>query len=243
MSVLIWILLSTILVSVISFIGVLTLYLKEKFLDKILHILISLSAGALLGGAFLHLLPEALEHEASAVSFVLVGFIVFFLIEKVFHWHHCHDKECKIHAFGYLNLLGDAIHNFVDGLIIAASFIMGNSLGIISVIAIILHEIPQELGDFGVLVYSGMNKKRALFLNFVTALTAVAGGLIGFFFLEQIQVFSFIILAFAAGGFIYVSASDLIPELKKETNRKKSFTNFIVFLIGILLMSALTFIG
>jgi zinc and cadmium transporter len=228
---------STFLISLIAFVGMITLFLKERLLSKILLILVAFSAGALMGGAFLHLLPEAVSKSIDIEIFwwVLGGFIFFFLIEKVLHWHHCH-KTRHPHTFGYMNLIGDAIHNFTDGLIIAASFIAGPSLGIATTIVIAAHEIPQEIGDFGVLIYSGFKKFRALTLNFIAALTVVIGGLTGYFISAYIQQSIFFLLPLAAGGFIYIASSDLIPEIRKEVEAKKSFLIFITFLIGILLM-------
>lgn len=233
-----YIILATIVVSLISFIGIITLSLKGQKLDKILLFLIGLSAGTLMGGAFLHLLPEATEANTSLDVFilVLVGFITFFIIEKVLHWRHCHKGECEVHTFTYMNLIGDSIHNFIDGLIIAASFITSVPLGITTTIAISSHEIPQEIGDFGVLIYGGFSKKKALVLNFIIALTAVLGGLTGFIISSLIENMVLYILPFAAGGFIYIAATDLIPEIKKELNMKKYMATLLVFILGILIM-------
>jgi len=237
MNTLFQIILATFIISLISFIGVLTLTLNKKSLNKFLITIVAFAAGALIGSAFLHLIPEASEKlsYASVSFFVLLGFILFFLIEKILHWRHCHEKECKIHPFSYLILIGDGVHNFLDGLIIAASFIISPAIGITSTIAIALHEIPQEIGDFGILVYGGMKKKKALFLNFLVALTAIIGGIIGFL-LKSVNSISIFILPVAAGGFIYIASSDLLPELKKETKLKKSLLDFVIFLIGIALM-------
>lgn len=237
-STLLWIVLSTFLVSLISFIGILTLAIKQKVLNKILLHLVSLSAGALMGGAFLHLLPEAVEESENFNIFlyVLVGFILFFLIEKLLHWRHCHKQNCSIHTFAYMNLVGDCIHNVIDGLIIAAGFITNTQLGIVTTLAVAMHEIPQEIGDFGVLVYGGFKKTKAVFLNFVCALTAILGGILGYLLSGNITSFSMFLLPFAAGGFIYIAASDLIPEIKKEINIKSWTITFLVFLLGILIM-------
>lgn len=233
-----YILLATFIVSLISFVGVVTLALKDKILNKILLILIGLSAGALMGGAFLHLLPEAVEKSKGLDVYllVLVGFILFFLIEKVLHWRHCHKGECDVHTFRYMNLVGDSIHNFIDGLTMAASFVISIPLGVATTIAISAHEIPQEIGDFGVLVYGGFSKKKALFLNFIVALTAVLGGIIGYFISSNIENIVVYILPFAAGGFIYIAATDLIPEIRKELDIKKSMATIAVFIFGILMM-------
>jgi zinc and cadmium transporter len=238
MAILLWIMLSTITVSLVSFIGIITLLLKENALDRLLLVLVALSAGALMGGAFLHLIPEASERSSMLTVGlgILLGFSIFFFIEKILHWRHCHDEHCTIHTFAYMNLIGDSIHNFLDGLIIAASFVTSIPLGINTTIAVMLHEIPQEIGDFGVLVYGKMKKSRALFLNFVTALTAVGGGLIGYFISSHTSVFTDILVPIAAGGFIYIAATDLMPELKKEIEIKKVVGTFSIFLLGIAIM-------
>jgi len=208
---------------------------------------VSLSAGALMGGAFLHLLPEAVEKsgDTEIFIFVLAGFILFFMMEKVLHWRHCHKGKCDVHTFHYMNLIGDAIHNFIDGLIMAASFVVSIPLGLTTTIAIAAHEIPQEIGDFeipqeigdfGVLIYGGFKKKRAIILNFIVALTVVAGGVVGYFVSKSIEQAVVFLLPFAAGGFIYIAATDLVPEIKKELDIKRSMTTIFVFICGILIM-------
>ena len=229
---------STFIVSIISLIGVVTLAIKEKFLKTILFLLIAFSAGALIGGAFLHLIPEAIEKSNPPEVFILVlaGFVLFFLLEKYLYWRHCHDGICHVHTFSYLNLIGDGLHNFIDGLVIAGSFIASVRLGIFTTLLVIIHEIPQELGDFGVLVYGGFSRQKALFYNFISALTAFIGAILGYFLSTKISGFSYILLSFTAGGFIYISSSDLIPEIHKETEQKKSFLSLVFFLLGIGLM-------
>ena len=238
---LLWILISTFLISLMAFVGILALMLKEKLLEKILLILVALSAGALMGGAFLHLIPEAVEKFAASIVFiyVLIGFSSFFLIEKILHWRHCHKIKCPIHTFAYMNLFGDAVHNFIDGMIIAASFVINIPLGIATSLAVVIHEIPQEIGDFGVLVYGGFKKTKALFCNFICALTAIFGGIFGYCLSSWITGTTAFLLPFAAGGFIYIAASDLIPEIRKETDIKKSLTAFGMFIIGIAMMFAI----
>ncbi len=233
-----YILISTIAITLIAFIGIFTLAINENILKKILLILVSLSAGALMGGAFLHLIPESIQEANGADIFivVLVGFIIFFIIEKILHWRHCHDGKCDVHTFHYMNLIGDSIHNFIDGLIIAAGFIVSIPLGFTTTVAIVAHEIPQEIGDFGVLIYGGFEKKKAIILNFIVASTIVIGGVVGYFLSNLIEKSVYILLAFAAGGFIYIAATDLIPEIKKEVNIKKSITTMFIFILGILFM-------
>lgn len=241
MSELNWIIGSTFLVSLFSFIGIFTLSLREKFLKRIMLLLVALSAGALMGGAFLHMIPEAVSGCAtkqldSLFIYVITGFVVFFVLEKILFWRHCHDVDCDVHTFGYMNLIGDGVHNFIDGLVIAAAFVSSPELGIATTIAIIFHEIPQEFGDFGVLLHSGFEKSRALLLNFATGLTAMFGGFVGFVISSRIESFVPALLPIAAGGFIYISASDLIPEIRKVVDVKKSASTFVVFLFGIVLM-------
>lgn len=188
-----------------------------------------------MGAALLHLLPEALEEFTTNMPYyyLLFGFVVFFILERYFHWRHCHDGVCSIHAFTYLNLIGDGIHNFVDGLVIGASFLVSIKFGIVTTLVIILHEIPQEIGDFGVLIYGGMTKIKALMFNFLSALTCVIGTVCGYFIATQAQNFSPGLLAFTAGGFIYIAACDLIPELHKQPDIKKSALSMVFFILGI----------
>jgi zinc and cadmium transporter len=247
MNILFLILVTTFLISLIAFIGALTLFFKEKFFEKILLLLVALSAGALIGGAFLHLIPESIEmfENFNIFLYVLFGFILFFFIEKILHWRHCHYKSCdahKISTFAQMNLVGEGVHNFIDGLIISASFMVDVSLGITTAFVVALHEIPQEISDFGVLVYGGYNKIKALILNFSIALMVVLGGLVGYFLIGLIDKLTIFLLPFAAGGFIYIAASDLIPEIRKETSLKKSLITFSVFLLGILMMFGIKFL-
>lgn len=244
MSILFYILISTFLISLIAFIGALTLFLKEKLLNKVLLILVAFSAGALMGGAFLHLIPETIVKvgldETSLLKiflYLLLGFCIFFILEQFIRWHHHHTTHHpEITSFSYLILISDGIHNFIDGLIIAASFVIAFPVGLVTVLAVALHEIPQEIGDYGVLVYGGFKKVKALFLNFLSAITVVFGGIVGFLLSEKIGESIVFLLPFAAGIFIYVAASDLIPEIKHRISLKKSLIHFFIFLLGIALM-------
>ncbi|MDP3041459.1 MAG: ZIP family metal transporter [Candidatus Omnitrophota bacterium] len=238
--VLFWILASTFLVSLISLVGILTLAIKDNLLQKALFCLIGFSAGALIGSAFLHILPECLENNKSTTvfSYLILGIIIFFIMERFLHWRHCHEEgACKTHAFTYLTLVGDGFHNFIDGMVIAASFMVSFQLGLVTTLAIILHEIPQELSDFAILVYGGFTKKKALLFNFASALMAMIGALAGYFINDYIQGFSNFILPLTAGGFIYIATSDLIPELHKENDLKRSMAAFSAFLLGIVFMA------
>jgi len=245
MGILAYILIASGLISLGALVGIFTLAIQEEKLSKILLFLVSLSAGALIGGAFIHLLPEALEQlgNGSIFTMVLLSFVFFFLVEKFFHWRHCHQGKCAIHTFGYMNLFGDAVHNFIDGLVIASAFMVSIKLGVVTAFAMALHEIPQEIGDFGVLLYAGFKKKKALIANFLVALTTVVGGLVGYLIACRLEKFIPYLLPFAAGGFIYIAASDLMPEIRKEERLKQSLFSFVVFLGGILLMFLIKFIG
>jgi zinc and cadmium transporter len=236
MSTLLWIIVATIANGFVALIGAVTLGLSEKTLKKLLLILVAFSAGALLSGALLHLMVESFEHLSATTSFIyfIAGFVIFFLVEKFLYWHHCHKGgTCEVHPYTYLILFGDGIHNFIDGLVIAASFVVNPGFGLITTLLIIAHEIPQEMGDFGILVYGGMRKLRALAYNFVSQLTCVVGGIVGFFAATSIQPLVPFLLPFAAGGFIYIAASDLIPELHREPDLRKSMLTFMVFMVGI----------
>ncbi len=228
---------SSFLISLIAFIGIVSLAVKEKVLDKILLCLVGFAAGALMGGAFLHLLPETVEKSTNMNVFLALslGFFLFFLLEKLL-WRHCHKGKCEIHPFAYINLVGDGVHNFIDGLVLAASFLSSVELGIVTFLAVASHEIPQEIGDFGVLVYGGMKKSRALILNFITALSVIGGGIIGYYLSSIVGESIIYLLPFTAGGFIYIAASDLIPELHKEVDSRRSWASFGVFFAGFALM-------
>jgi len=243
-SVLFLIIIATSLVSLISFVGVSILFLKEQALSKIILILVAFSAGGLMGGAFFDLIPEAVEQGGSlfaSLSFVIVGFCSFFVLEQFIKWHHHHSaRHPEIASFSYLILISDGLHNFIDGLIIAGSFLAGFPVGVVTTLAIVMHEIPQEIGDFGILIYGGVKRLRALFLNFLSAFIAVFGGITGFFLFENISGNISFLLAFAAGTFLYISASDLIPQIKSEGSFKNSAAYFLVFILGLALIWLLT---
>lgn len=199
--------------------------------------MIGFAAGSLIGGAFLHLIPETVEKSTSMNAFLalLFGFVSFVFFEKLL-WRHYHRGKLEVRPLAFLNLTGDGVHNFIDGLIMAASFLSSLHLGIVTSLAVAAHEIPQEIGDFGVLVYGGLKKSRALILNFITALTVVLGGATGYFLSSYIGESMIFLLPFAAGNFIYIAASDLIPELHKEPDAKKSAISIVAFILGILVM-------
>ena len=245
MSILGSIIIASFLISFCVGVALVFLYLKKEIISKISLFLISLSAGALMGGAFLHLLPEASQvvDINNLYLIVLIAFIFFFFLEKLLFWRHCHKENCPVHTFGYMNLFGDALHNFIDGLVIASTFIIDFRLGITTTLAIALHEIPQEIGDFGVLIHAGFKKKQALIINYIVALTVVMGGVVGYFLSFWLEDIIPYLLPFAAGGFIYIAASDLMPEIRKESNFKRSINSFLVFILGIILMLAVKLIN
>jgi len=243
--VLIRILVATFIISLIAFVGIFTFVLKEEWLKKALLILVALSSGALLGGAFLHLIPEAVLELGGNLSIflcLLLGFCLFFILEQFLHWRHQHDETHSVKPFTYLILVSDSLHNFIDGLVIAASFVVSYPVGIATTLAVALHEIPQELGDFGALVYGGFGKKRALAFNYITAITAIVGGVTGYFAASVMQASIVYLLPFAAGNFIYIAAADLIPEIKHAVNIRRSILHFCVFLAGIGVMLLVKFV-
>ena len=243
----IWIygLLSVFIISLISLIGIFTLSINHKKLDRSLIFLVSLSAGALFGGAFLHLLPEVIDlgFTIEKSYFILGGIVLFFILEKIVHWHHCHHSLEKghghIHSFAIMNLVGDGVHNFLDGIIVGVSYLVNIPLGIATTLAVILHEIPQEIGDFGVLLKGGYSKRRAMLWNFVSALISVLGLVLAFILGDLVANVHDFLIPIAIGGFIYIAGSDLIPELHKEFSIKRSIWQLITFVLGIVVMALL----
>ncbi len=239
----IWIyaIISTLLVSLISLSGIVFLSLNIHRLQSIVFILVSLAVGAIFGNVFFHLIPEIYEHigeDFPHVGIIIVaGILLFFIAEKLFHWHHHElNVQPQIKPFGYINIIADGIHNFTDGVLIAAAYSIDITTGIATTIAVILHEIPQEISDFGVLIHAGFSKKKALAWNFVSALTAVLGTVLTLWIGEQLRYFVPYILSFAAGGFIYLAGSDLIPELNRHSSKRKAIIQIVTILIGLLVM-------
>lgn len=233
---------SVLAISAVSLIGVFALSLKERMLRSSLFILVSLAAGALLGDAFIHLIPEAYAEAASPLSVslaILAGVLGFFVIEKGLHWHHhqgIEGTEPAVHPIGKLVLFSDGVHNFIDGLIIGSSYLVSVEAGIATTIAVILHEIPQEIGDFGVLLHAGYTKAKALWFNFLSALASVFGAVLAFILGSSVEGLTLWLIPIAAGGFIYIALSDLIPELHKEGSARHSALQFLWIVIGILSM-------
>ena len=228
-------------------IGVITLFFKEEdIIEKILLVLVALSAGGLLGGAFFHLLPEAISELASTslstinlFTNLIFGFCTFFFLEQFIEWYHEHYNIHQKKPVSFLVLISDLIHNFIDGLVISSSFMFSSQLGVSTTLAVALHEIPQEIGDFRIMVYGGFEKVKALIWNFLSAITVVLGGLFGFFLYTLVIDIAVPLLAFTAGNFIYIAASDLIPEIKHEKEFQRNILNFSTFLMGIFIMYVL----
>jgi zinc and cadmium transporter len=237
-----WILGAAIIDALLGFVGVFSLWVSEKSMEKLSHILMAFAAGSLLGGAFLHLLPEALEEVAPDQVFILAlaGFILFTFLETYVHWHHC--KECDIHPFSYMVLIGDGVHNFLGGLVLAASFLVSVPLGIATIIAIIAHELPQQLGIFGTLIKGGLDRNRAITYSFLSQSTIIGGALVGYLVAGFSQDLAPLLVPFAAGNFIYIAAADLIPEMHKAEGWEK-VKNLTVLFLGLLFMWALKFSG
>lgn len=238
MSTLLWIIASTLIISIIAFVGLITLSLKEKTLERITFLLVSFAAGSLISGGFIHLLPEAIAKMGTGLDvfvWLLAGFLVFFVMEQILHWHHCHIvPDDSREPVTYLILLADGLHNFIGGLAIGSSFLISIPVGIVTWIAAITHEIPQEFGDFGILIHGGWSKRKALLFNFGSALTVVLGGLIAFFLSANIDIG--FLLPFAAGNFIYIAAADLIPEFKHAENAGDRIKYTLAMILGVLLV-------
>lgn len=224
--------------SIFALVGGGLLLAKEALARKLSLTLLSFAIGSLLGAAFFELLPEAIEgSSANAVlPLALLGIFTLFIFEKFLRWYHCHDKEaCETHVFSTTVLVGDAVHNFVDGIIIALSFSLGVHVGIATAIAVFLHEIPQEIGDFGILLHAGYSKAKTFALNIFTALTTPLGAIAGYFALPVASRFLPGITAFAAGLFIYIAISDLMPELKHKA-KAKDFLHLIPIILGVVII-------
>jgi zinc and cadmium transporter len=245
-------LLSTLVVSLISVVAALPFLLKKKLSQKVLLTLLSLSVGALLATVFVHFLPEAVSHgyTLGVALWLLAGFLLFFVLEKFVHYHHnkCHGHEHPAgHSHGYhlapINLIGDGIHNFIDGIVIAGAYMVNVGVGIAATVSVLFHEVPQEVADMGVLLYAGMSKKKAVLYNLLSALTAVVGAVVGIILAGAIHNFSAIILPFASGVFLYIAASNLLPELHKHCGLKDTLLHLLAILVGVGIMIALVFFG
>lgn len=229
--------------------------MAKKRLKNIVLYLVAFSAGALFGDAFFHLLPELFETMPNKITLslsILSGILLFFILEKFVRWRHCHIYPVRneaskgiehTHPLAFLNLIGDGFHNLLDGAIISASYLASVPLGITTTLAVLFHEIPQEIGDAGVLLYSGFSIKKAIFFNIISALVAVFGAVITLIIGEGMSGIYLPITAMAAGGFIYIAGSDLIPELQHNTAPLKSLKQFCALCLGIVVMLMLLVVG
>ncbi|MFA6072890.1 MAG: ZIP family metal transporter [Candidatus Woesearchaeota archaeon] len=243
-------LISVVVVSLMSVIAAIPLLMRKKVPEGLLLFLLSASVGVLLGTVFLDFMPELAEegYTMTTALLLLFGFLLMFIMEKFIHWHH--SKKCETkhgHSHGYsiapINLIGDGIHNFIDGLVIAGSFAVNTAVGISATISIIFHELPQEIADFGVLLYSGFSKKKALFFNFLSAVMAIVGTILGILLISKLQGFENLIIPFAAGNFIYIAASNLLPELHRKCGIKDTALHIFAFILGVGIVILVSFIG
>ena len=236
--------LSVLAVSLVSLVGIFTIPISIEKLKRILLFLVSFAAGALLGDAFIHLLPESFEKADSFLKislFILLGIVFFFILEKILFWYHCHipTSEEHPHPVGIINLVGDGFHNLIDGVIIAGSFLLSPPIGLATALAVLLHEIPQEIGDFGILLHAGYTRQKALLFNFLSALAAVLGAVFTLIIGVKIEGITQFIIPFTIGGFIYIAAADLIPTIHREEHTGHSFLQLLFFLMGVGVMALL----
>lgn len=216
--------------------------------QRYLGAMVSYAIGALLGAVFLDILPEAIKltHNVAALSgTVLFGILLFFVLEKLVLWRHCHHEHCEAHELldaerghdhgrsGMMIMVGDTFHNFVDGIIIAAAFLTDVHLGIVTALAIIAHEIPQEVGDFAILLHSGYSKAKAFQLNLLSSLASIVGGVLGYFILQTMQSWIPSLLALAAASMIYVAVADLIPGLHKRAQLRDTVQQVGLIVLGV----------
>ncbi len=232
---------SVLIISAISLVGIFFLSLNENRLQRILFFLVSFAVGGLFGDAFIHLLPEASAQIGPGPAtplYVIIGILVFFIVEKIIRWRHCHIPTSKQHPHPIvaMNVIGDAVHNLIDGMVIAASYLTSQPLGLATTLAVVLHEIPQEIGDFGILVHGGISPRRALLYNFLSALTALVGAMLILLTGPYFKDFTIILLPITAGGFIYIAGSDLIPELQVCEGIKNTFWQLAAIILGVLIM-------
>lgn len=235
---------SLLVVSVLSLLGIFFVTMSERLLRKVLLMMVSFAVGGLFGDAFFELIPESFERLGPGLttsSLILAGILAFFVLEKFIRWRHCHEPDCEGHAkpVVFVNIVGDAAHNFTDGLIIGASYLVDTHVGLTTTMAVILHEIPHEIGDFGVLVQGGLSKRNALLVNFLTTLLAIAGGVAALLVGSHEPAFAKYLLPLTAGGFLYVAGSDLIPELHHEEKMSHSLVQLLCIVSGMALMAVL----
>jgi zinc and cadmium transporter len=243
MSTLAWIIVLGVAMSGIAMVGSTTLVLSEEMLDRLLIPFVALAAGSLLGGAFLHMLPQAIDQLGNTQAvwlWFLAGFSTFFVLEQCLHWHHCHRAVSKHRPMGHLILIADGLHNFIGGLAVASAFFIDHRVGLITWTAAAAHEIPQELGDFGILVNSGWDRTKALLFNVASGSTFLAGGLVAYALSGSVDVV--FLVPFAAGNFAYIAATDLLPELTTEPALATKASSGAAFATGLAILWAATYL-
>ena len=242
MSTLAWIVVAGLGMSALALVGTVTVLLPPPTLERVLLPIVGLAAGSLLGGAFFHMLPESVDALGNGLGIYLAlvaGFLVFFVLEQFLHWHHCHRAEHTEHRpLGYLILLADGLHNLIGGLAVGGAFVVDIRVGVVTWLVAAAHEVPQELGDFGVLVHSGWRRRSALMWNFASALTFLVGALIAYTLAGRIEVAY--LLPFAAGNFIYIAAADLLPEITSETRTRDKLETSATFMLGLAVLLTAT---
>jgi zinc and cadmium transporter len=242
MSTLGWIVVAGLAMSSLALVGTVTVFMPPDRLERIVLPMVGLAAGSLLGGAVFHMLPEAIDVIGNRLGVYLAfvaGFLVFFVLEQFLHWHHCHRADHSTHRpLGYLILLADGLHNLIGGLAVGGAFVVDIRVGIVAWLVAAAHEVPQELGDFGVLVHSGWQRRSALAWNFASALTFLVGSLIAYAVADHIEVAY--LLPFAAGNFVYIAAADLLPEISSEERTRDKLETTAAFLAGLVVLLAAT---
>ncbi|MBY0576020.1 MAG: ZIP family metal transporter [Gallionellaceae bacterium] len=247
MTVLLWIIAASFAGGALSVLCA-ALFALNSHLQRYLGAMVSYAIGAMLGAVFLDILPEAIKLTSNVAALsgtVLFGILLFFVLEKLVLWRHCHHQHCEAHELlasehnhdhgrsGLMITVGDTFHNFVDGIIIAAAFLTDMHLGIVTALAIIAHEIPQEVGDFAILLHSGYSKARALQLNLISSFASIAGGVLGYFVLQSVQSWIPSLLALAAASMIYVAVADLIPGLHKRAHLRDTAQQVLLIVLGV----------
>jgi len=230
------------LIALSSFAGVFIFLIKESTLKRIITFLISFSVGVILGTAFLTLIPESLNYSSNVLIFIIVGFLFSFSLEKFIkciYYYRSQDFDKNIRIFAYINLFADIIQNFIVGIIISTSYIVSIPFGISTTTALLLNELPQEVSDLAILIHGGFERKKAVLINFLSTSTTILGGITGIMIGSTNLNFVYFLLSFATGNFIYIASVDLIPELNKETNLKRSVLQLIFMVFGVLLIALL----
>lgn len=229
------ILLASFAEAAVSFVGALTVIISQSFMKMFAHRVLGFAVGALIGVTFFDILPEAIEGSSMETAFLMtvIGILLFFALERLLFWYHCHDEACDVHTYVYLVLLGDAIHNFIDGVAIALSFLVSIPLGIATTVAVLVHEVPQEVADFGVLIRGGFSRARALWANFFVSLTTIVGALIAYAFGTAVTWVLPYALGLIAGNFLYIALSDLLPETHEQAGLRHFVLQFVLMLAGV----------